>query len=138
MEVLKSTGRLQKQWLRVSTTHIDLMEAHDSKAPHKSLPLIGVQAERIPPKLSNQHLLELVTSSPKSVVLNIAENCNSWLLVILQLRVLAVKKLFDTCPVFRNFELLHTQHKDKEKKTNREAAGKVRAETQHSFGFDFF
>ncbi len=123
MELLKANGKLQKMWLRVSTTHVDLLEAQDSKSSSKSLPLIGVQPERIPPKLVNQHLLELVNTTQKAVILNIAENCNAWLLTILQARVLALKKLYDVCPVFRNFELVQKdkeKDKEKDKKTNRE------------------
>jgi hypothetical protein len=120
VELLKTNGKLQKMWLRVSTTHVHLLESSDSKSPSKSLPLIGVQPERVPPKSPSQHLLELVNTTPKAVILNISDNCNSWLLTILQARVLALKKLYDVCPQFRNFELVQPLLHSKEKKTNRE------------------
>ncbi len=73
VEVLKGNGKLQKRWLRVSTTHVECLEGEGSKAVVKSFPIIGVLPERTAPKVSNQHLLELINTSGKPLVLNINE-----------------------------------------------------------------
>jgi hypothetical protein len=153
VEVLKGNGKMQKRFLRVTTTHVDCLEGEGSKTVVKSFPVIGVSPERVQPKASNQHLLELVNTSGKPLVLNIAEvrsvfllcvsfsewnpqNCNQWLLVILQVRILGVKKLYDLCPPFRNFMVSQPKDKEKEKVLMEEKLRKVKVQKRGRHGFD--
>ena len=104
VSVLKTAHKPKHRWLVLTSTHLDLYESSDSKNTVKSYPLLGCDVLRAPPKAEGQHLLQ-VTSTEKSILVNIAENVNDWLEAILRARLLTLKRLFDACPLYRSFLL---------------------------------